>query len=436
MVQFVEFVVRPLEKEGSEQIVSSHCLGTRCMIVCDLAVTFTIKMTRKTKDDTFQQKSLFDLDQDEQLSPPPKIDDAGRDNLLLAMMMLASIKGVGFTTLCSLFDAQVLHHVWEWDSATFVKNLTYLPDKQKKALVEGVLQRRTQIEDEGQRVVEALREQQIFILPRGHRDYPEALLRLLTPPRWVFAKGNTDALHAEAIIGVVGTRKPSPGGEKLAYRFAKELAYRGAVVLSGLAKGIDENAHLGAVEHYGQSIAILGHGLNMALAKSSEKLVDRIIETNGVVISEYLPSERASRERYLRRNELQAALSKAIVPVECPTMSSGTGATIRRAMKIGTEVIGIVSGRHQDRTLLATRENLERLNAQVFTVLSQNSTDLWDYLQRKVPSHDWSGKLGVVQDRFFATIVQQILDKEDALSLDDKAISRFIEMLQGQFEDN
>lgn len=390
-------------------------------------------MTQNADSGIFQQKTLFDLNQDSHLFIPPPINDRERDEIALAIMTLASIKGVGFTTLCTLFDAQILHHFWKWDLSTLADHIANLPDKQKVNLAGETIKKRQKLEVAGREAVQELDNQQISILIRGHQDYPEALLRLQTPPRWIFVKGNKDVLKAGPIIGVVGTRSPSSEGMRLAYRFAKELAYRNAVVLSGLARGIDEQSHLGAVDHFGQSIAVLGHGLNYGLTQSNERLITRLIDTNGVVISEYLPLERPSRDRFLRRNELQAALSKVIVPVECPSMSSGTGATIRRALNIETEVIGIVPGKTQEKSLQDTRENLERLNVRMFTVLGQSSTDLWEYLSKKVPGHDWAKNLTKAQDKFFAAIEHQVLDKRDTLSLDDIAIERLIGRLRSQF---
>jgi DNA processing protein len=391
-----------------------------------------LAMTQIANGPTFQQRSLFGASQDKQ---PPELTDKDRDNLLRTVMGLSSIKGVGFTTLCTLFDAQILHQVLEWDSAAVAEYLPKFASKlQKVDLAQELLQNRRKLEDAGDKAVETLLKEEVAFLPYGHQNYPEALFRLQTPPRWMFAKGNIATLHGAPIIGVVGTRTPSSDGLKLAYRFAKELAFRNATVLSGLAEGIDERAHLGSVDHYGQSIAILGHGLNTALTKRAEALIAKIVETDGVVISEYLPPERPSRERYLRRNELQAALSKVIVPVECPLMSSGTGATIRRAMKIGTQVIGIVPGNPQDKSILATRKNLENLNHRVFTVLAAHSTDLWEYFQLAIPNHDWSVRIEPLQDRFFNTIEREILKRKGSLALTSEAISRFVTRLQSQFE--
>src|SRR5690606_24574961 len=155
-------------------------------------------------------------------------------------------------------------------------------------------------------------------------------------PRWLFAEGDLGALNSSPIIGVVGTRKASSEGLRLAYQLGKELVARNIVVLSGLAEGIDEQAHLGAVDSYGQSIAVLGQGINAKISLSNDALVRKIVRSDGLLISEYLPQEYPSRRKYLRRNELQAALSQLIIPVECPSLASGTGATIRRARTFGT----------------------------------------------------------------------------------------------------
>jgi predicted Rossmann fold nucleotide-binding protein DprA/Smf involved in DNA uptake len=113
---------------------------------------------------------------------------------------------------------------------------------------------------------------------------------------------------------------------------AAELVRRNVVVLSGLAKGIDENAHVGAIDYFGQSIAVLGQGIAHHESGGDTVLANRILDFDGAVISEYLPKDSSSRNSFLRRNELQVALSRVVIPIESPSLESGTGATIRRAL--------------------------------------------------------------------------------------------------------
>ena len=380
-----------------------------------------------------RQYDLFGIPEDQDhivQNTDREIDDENRDLLLVSLMAMSSIKGIGFKKLCQMFDSGFLHQVWEQDLDEVMNPARALTDTVKDHAATNTYRSKEELRDKGQQLAQELQDRNITFIPRGHRHYPGSLLRLHDPPRWIFAEGNISSIQSEAILGIVGTRNASPTGLKLAYRFAKQLAFRNVIVLSGLAKGIDESAHLGAVEYYGQTVAVLGHGINANISAPNEILMSQITDNDGAIISEYLPYEYPSRTRYLRRNEIQVALSRVLVPIECPDLASGTGATIRRASKIGTDVIGIITENTKEKSLIETKANLQRLGHKVFTVTSQNSIELWDYLKSKIPDHDWTINHKSRQDRFFNIIEKQILEAKEKLSLDGSAIGRLAERLE------
>lgn len=358
--------------------------------------------------------------------------DEARDEILAALLGLALIDGVGFITLCRLFDEGFFPRVLEWDIGKLRQKCAHLTGKWKGDLAEQIHSRHSELRAAGAQEAKKLASQKITFLPKGHESYPKSLHRLETPPRWIFTMGCVGALRSEAIVAVVGTRNASERGLEMAYRFSRQLVRRNAVVLSGLARGIDEQAHLGAVDYYGQTIAVLGHGMFSSQTQSSKQLMRDIMETDGAIISEYLPWEHPSRDHYLRRNELQVALSRAVVPVECPDMASGTGATIRRAEKIKTEVIGVVPGNLREPSLVKTKENLEGQGHRVFAVTSNNSHELWSYLETQMPEHDWEVNQASQQDRFLRTIERGFLSKEESLALDDAVVDRLSERLKAR----
>jgi DNA processing protein len=325
--------------------------------------------------------------------------------------------------------------VWEWDVEEIAHQWSLLSSKARDDLSQTVYVKKNELLEIGKKASKELYEQDIKFVPFGHESYPPALHRLSHPPRWIFVQGNMQTLHSASIAAVVGTRKPSLAGCVLAYRCAKELVTYNLIVLSGLAEGIDEQAHLGAVDHYGQSIAVLGHGLNAEQAASRQALQTKILVTDGAIISEYLPNDFPSRQNFLRRNELQAALAKVVVPIESPSLQSGTGATIRRAMHLGTPVVGVIPAHVSEKSLLDTKTVLSELGHPVFTVLNSNSHDFWNKLKEIFPAHNWEMNPQTRQDRFFRIVEHQILDARKKVQLDDKSIDRFAEYLKQRLKE-
>lgn len=354
------------------------------------------------------------------------LDDYERDVLLRSLIALYQIRGIGFRTLRTLFDAGFLLRMPDLSSAEILEELTELigGGKHQSGLIKAIMQDTQALFDKGNRQIGELTLQQVLFAPIGHVSYPKALLRLTDPPRWVFIQGNIEALHSDSIIAVVGTRTATPAGLKLAYGCARHLVQRNVVVLSGLARGIDQKAHQGATDYAGQTIAVLGQGLTVTETPTERKLWSDIIDMEGAIVSEYLPGDLPSRTSYLRRNELQVALSKVVIPIECPSLESGTGGTIRRAQSIGTPVIGVSVNNDDENTLISTRINLEKLGIKVFTISSENSREFWSELERIMPHHDWTINPQPRQDRFFRTIEDRILVAKKKLALDEQAIDR------------
>lgn len=391
-------------------------------------------MADNPQDDNFFQLHLFDFDMDDKTPNDSfTITNEIRDKLLVTLLGLATVKGVGFRTLCHMFDTGLLHQIWDLELNEVVEKLAELPGKPS---VPGKLiyEEKQGLLEIGHSATDDLRNQNVTFVPLGHKDYPETLLSLAEPPRWIFVNGDLDVLRSGAIVAIIGTREASSEGQELAYRCARELVTFNIVVLSGLAKGIDEKAHEGAVDYYGQSIAVLGHGFNNSYAPLNRKLVNKILNTDGAIISEYLPSDPPSRVNYLRRNELQAALAKAVIPIECPRLESGTGATIRRAMRLNKPVVGFFPIGTNEPNLQATRENLHKLGHQVISVSENHSHEFLNYLRKIIPNHFWHATPQSRQDRFFHLIERQVLAAKKKVPIDNEAIDRFVSRLKEKLE--
>jgi DNA processing protein len=177
-----------------------------------------------------------------------------------------------------------------------------------------------------------------FLLTPHSPFYPASLLHLSDHPQVLFVKGNPQALQLPS-VAVVGSRRASPQGEKIALEFSKVFALAGLSVVSGLAMGIDAAAHRGALaaaQTECATIGVVGHGIELIYPQSNKALKEQI-QLNGCVISElplYAPPLPAN---FPRRNRLIAALSKGVWVVEA-ALKSGSLITARLALDLGREV--------------------------------------------------------------------------------------------------
>lgn len=355
----------------------------------------------------------------------PSIDDSVRDSILVSLLALSSAKGIGSKTLCSLFDSGLLQTFIQSNPEEFLLRAGHLAGRHSYDFSKAIRDEKSKLIDNGYIAAEQLRKESISFVPKGYEGYPESLCKLPTPPRWLFVKGSLEAIKSKSIIAAVGTRSPSTEGKRLAYLCAKELAIKNFVVLSGLAKGIDESVHTGAVKFYGQSIAILGHGLLAKYASFNRDLVAQILDNDGAVISEYLPEEPPTQRGFLRRNELIAAMARLLIPIESPSLSSGTGATIRRALSLKTPIVGVIPANVTAPSLLKTKSNITGLGYPVYTVLNNNSKEFWDYVRSTISGHNWTPDPTPRQDRVIRGIIRCFVDSiSKNVPFDSKAIAR------------
>lgn len=171
--------------------------------------------------------------------------------------------------------------------------------------------------------------------------YPEQLRKIENPPKCIYCDGNIELLE-EPGIAIIGSRKCTKYGEKVAKKFAKELSLYGITIVSGMAKGIDSFAHNGALEVGGNTIAILPCGLNNIYPKENKKLFEQIIENNGLVLTEYEKNEEADSNKFLERNRIVSGLTIGTLVIE-GGYRSGTSVTANLAKSQGKKVFCIPS---------------------------------------------------------------------------------------------
>ena len=141
-------------------------------------------------------------------------------------------------------------------------------------------------------------------------------------------------------VAIVGSRRPTPYGEAVAERLAADLAAAGAVIVSGLARGIDAAAHRGALEAGGVTIAVLGTGVDIVYPAENAALAARLLDAGGALVSEFADGTRPRRGHFPKRNWTMAALSDLVVVVEA---AEGSGAliTAEAALALSREVMAV-----------------------------------------------------------------------------------------------
>lgn len=172
-------------------------------------------------------------------------------------------------------------------------------------------------------------------LTRACRDYPPALALIGRPPPVVFIEGDVASLKVAA-VAIVGTRRCTPVGAAAAHQLAVACARAGLVVVSGLARGIDRHAHLGALAGGGRTIAVLGHGLAHTSPASNRSLRDQIVRTGGLVLTTWPDPAPPSPRTFPIRNRWIAALARRVVVVEAP-LHSGALITATHLAELGRD---------------------------------------------------------------------------------------------------
>jgi DNA processing protein len=169
----------------------------------------------------------------------------------------------------------------------------------------------------------------------GQTDYPAPLLDLPQPPRTLWYIGDLGVLAAPC-VAIVGTRKSTAYGERIARELAGALSRAGACVISGMARGIDGVAHVAALEANGRTAAVLGTGVDIAYPPSHRALHARIA-TSGLLLSELTPGAHSHGGSFPQRNRLIAALARLTIIIEAPRTSGALG-TARHAVELGRDV--------------------------------------------------------------------------------------------------
>ncbi len=173
----------------------------------------------------------------------------------------------------------------------------------------------------------------------GDPRYPARLLEIYDPPLILYVRGDAEVLGKFG-IAVVGTRHPTPYGVAVAERLACDLAARGLIIFSGMARGIDTAAHRGALNAHGKTVAIWGTGVDTTYPKENQKLADQILASGGAIVSEFPLGTFPAPQNFPIRNRIISGISIGVLVLEAGEYS-GTRVTARCALEQGRDVYAV-----------------------------------------------------------------------------------------------
>ena len=243
---------------------------------------------------------------------------------------LSRIKGLNFNILQKILnESKTVENIWNMDN----KQLSKI-EGINKDLIEEILN--TEYRKNLQNYIYYMEKNNIKIINIFDEKYPNKLKNIYDPPIVLYIKGNEKILN-EFGIGIIGCRMCTKYGEAVSKKFAKELTKYNVNIISGLARGIDSYAHIGCLEGKGKTIAVVGTGLDTVYPKENEYLINKIIENEGAIISEYIIGTKPEKENFPRRNRIISGLSDGILVVEAKERS-GTFITVDFALEQGKNV--------------------------------------------------------------------------------------------------
>lgn len=248
---------------------------------------------------------------------------------------LSMLPGIGPAKLSRLFHEA-------WTPQRLLANspntpFTLLPDS--LAQLDAFVNERGSLWDRYCKVESSLEAHQARVLTPDSSDYPPLLRAAPDHPILLFVKGNIEALHLP-MIAMVGSRHASSGGLRHAYTFAKALSESGFIISSGLALGIDGEAHRAAVELKVPTVAVMGTGIDRVYPVRHRGLAQAILDNQGTLVSELLPGAPPLAPHFPRRNRIISGLSTGVLVVEA-AVKSGSLITARQALQQGREVFAL-----------------------------------------------------------------------------------------------
>lgn len=199
-------------------------------------------------------------------------------------------------------------------------------------------------EEKIDKYIKYMQEKNIQIISYYDKTYPQQLKNLYDAPIVIYAIGNCRILNSKNKIAVIGARKASNYGINIARQIGIFLSKNNIHTISGLALGIDVNSHLGVLKEnslnsaLGRAIAVIGNGLDNIYPYQNKEIAEKIINSGGCIISEYIIGTKPLKNNFPARNRIISALADKLIVVEAENEKSGTMITVDFSLELGKEI--------------------------------------------------------------------------------------------------
>ena len=199
-------------------------------------------------------------------------------------------------------------------------------------------------EEKIDKYIKYMQEKNIQVISYYDKTYPQQLKNLYDAPIVIYAIGNCRILNSKNKIAVIGARKASNYGINIARQIGIFLSKNNIHTISGLALGIDVNSHLGVLKENslnsasGRAIAVIGNGLDNIYPYQNKEIAEKIINSGGCIISEYIIGTKPLKNNFPARNRIISALADKLIVVEAENEKSGTMITVDFSLELGKEI--------------------------------------------------------------------------------------------------
>lgn len=247
--------------------------------------------------------------------------------------------------------------IWHLDNIELLKNNI------KKEYIDEILNKNYR--ENLDKYEEYLNKHKIELLKIHEKLYPQKLKNIYNPPLVLYIKGNKEILNNNS-LAIVGCRNCSLYGKQISQSIATGISKYNINIVSGLARGIDANAHIGALKCKGKTVAVVGTGLDITYPRENEYLEKQIIEQGGAIVSEFVIGTPIAKNNFPKRNRIISGISDGVLVVEA-RKKSGTFITVDFALEQGKTVY-IIPGNITQETSGGTN-NLAKQGAKIVTDL-------------------------------------------------------------------
>ncbi|GHT23574.1 DNA polymerase III [Planctomycetales bacterium] len=252
---------------------------------------------------------------------------------ILDGILLSSVEGIGARTYRQLLE--------RFGSATAILNANRSSlsgfEFLKPDTLDRLLSARNYLNPS--HIVQFCRQEGIDIIPLQDERYPKQLKTIIDPPPLLYVQGQI-LLRDELSIAVIGTRRSTSYGNRLAEKLTAALVSNGISIIGGLALGIDGIAHRTALQNGGRTLAVLGGGLKKIYPPEHIQLAEEIVQSGGALVSEYPPLHPPAKWTFPQRNRIISGLSLGVLVVEAP-LKSGAMISARMAGEQGRDVFAV-----------------------------------------------------------------------------------------------